>query len=325
MADLERILIYGDPHLSSKNYGAHIDYAKESLECFRKITAIARDNKATMLVGLGDFTYGRFNTLEYREAVEAELSEQYKLVNGKHYQLKGNHDSASYGMTEYEYYIKKGFFKPSFNLTIGSTHITMVDYGQANKVVPNIGQESDSLNILLAHDFYRFKDTMAPDFGKYLELDNFERWYGLDYIICGHIHSQLAFEGLMVKTIDNQPRGHRVMVQYPGSLPRPSYREGHMDLVGQVILLVIKDDATLEYNVLDVELLPLEQSFNLSQKAIEKEIKSQKEQRVDISDVIEKLNNHQRNIGNPEDIIQALQVDVKYKHKAIELLKLGQA
>ena len=325
MSDIERILIYGDPHLSSRNYGAHINYPAESLDCFRKITKLAEETQATMLVGLGDFTYGRFGTLEYREAVEAELTKQYQLVNGRHYQLKGNHDTASYGMTEYEYYIKKGFIKPSCNMTIGDIHITMVDYGQSNKTVPNIGEEGKSLNILFAHDFYRFKDTLAPDFGKYLELDNFEQWFGVDHIICGHIHSQLAFDGLIVKNIDGQPRGHRVTVQYPGSLPRPAYREGHMDLVGQAVLIVVKDNITIEYNVIDVELLPLEQAFNLSQKAIEKELKSQKEQRVDISDIIEKLNSHQRNVGNPEDIIQALQVDDKYKTKAIELLKLGQA
>lgn len=325
MADLERILIYGDPHLSSKNYGAHINYPAESLECFKKVTKIAEEQGATMLIGLGDLTYGRFNTLEYREAVENELIRQYNIVNGRHFQLKGNHDKASYGMTEYEYYIKKGLLKPACNITVGSVHITMVDYGQHDKIEPNFCNDGEGLNVIFAHDFFRFKDTQAPDFGNYIELDRFERWYGVDYLICGHIHSQLAFNGLMVKNIDGEERGRRIMVQYPGSLPRPSYREGHMDLVGQVILLVVKDTGELEYTILDVDLLPLEESFNLVKKALDKEAKAKKEQRVDISDVIDRLNNHQRNIGNPEDIIAALNIDDKYKNKAIELLKMGQA
>ena len=326
MGDLARILIYGDIHLNSKNYGAHINYAQESLGLFKKITETAREKQATHLIGLGDFTYGRFNTLEYREAVERELIEQYQIVNGNRYELKGNHDSASYGMTEYEYYLKKGYFKPSCNITIGNVHISMVDYGQTTKVGMNIGDPDTSINVALGHDLYKFKDTSFPDMGKFIELDNLESWYGIDYLICGHIHHQLITNGMIIKDIDGQSHGHRMLVQYPGSLSRPSYIEGHMDLVGQLIFLVVKDTGELEYNVLDVELPKLEESFNLAVKKAEKELKEAKESRVDISDIIQQLNSHERNIGNPEDIIASMSgIDTKYKDKAIELLHLGQA
>lgn len=326
MGDIARVLVYGDPHLNSKNYGAHVNYAQESLDCYRKITQAVEKYKITHLFGLGDFTYGRFNTLEYREAVESELMEQYRLVNGNHYELKGNHDSAGYGMTEYEYYIKKGMLKPSCNLTLGNVHFTMIDSGQYDKTLPNLGDSETSINIILAHDYFKFKDTQLPDFGKYVELDSFEKWFGADYLICGHIHNQYIFDGLIVKTMDGQPRGHRMMVQYPGSLPRPTYREGHMDLVGHIIMLTIRDNGEMQYDILDVELPPLEESFNLSIKEAQKEAKAEKEKRVDISDIIQQLNSHERNVGNPEDIIANMQgIDDKYKNKAIELLKLGQA
>lgn len=326
MADIARVLIYGDPHLNSKNFGAHINYAEESLEDFRKITKAVRDNKVTHLIGLGDLTYGRFHSLEYRESVESELMQQYQLVNGNHYELKGNHDSAGYGMTEYEYYIKKGLLKMSCNIAIGNVNFTMVDSGQYEKVIPNIGDPEKTINIILAHDYFKFKDTMVPDFGKAIELDTFEKWFGADYLICGHIHNQLMFNGLIMKEIDGQTHGHKLMVHYPGSLPRPSYRAGHMDLVGQLILLVIRDNGELEYNTLDVELPPLEKSFNLAAKEADAKTKAEKEKRVDISDIIQELNSHQRNVGNPEDIIMAMEgIDTRYKSKAVELLKLGQA
>lgn len=326
MGVLARVLIYGDPHLNSKNYGAHRDYAQESLDCYRKITKAVEENGITHLIGLGDFTYGRFHTLEYREAVENELTKQYNLVGGNHYELKGNHDSAGYGMTEYEYYLKKGLLKPSCNMTIGNVHITMVDSGEYNTVVPNIGDEGASINVLLAHDYFKFKDTLMPDFGKAVELDDFTKWYGVDYLICGHIHHQYIFNGMITKEINGQAYGHRMMVQYPGAMSRPVYREGHMEDKGQLIMLTVFDTGEMEYTVLDVELLPLEESFNLSAKAAEKEAKAEKEKRVDISDIIGRLNSHERNVGNPEDIIAAMEgVDTRYKDKAIELLKLGQA
>lgn len=323
--DIARVLIYGDIHLSSKNYGAHNDYAKESLDCYRKITSVAEEVKATHLIGLGDFTYGRFHTLEYREAVEHELTKQYNLVNGNHYELKGNHDSAGYGMTEYEYYIKKGLLKPGVNLNIGETvHFTMVDYGKHLSTVPNIGEEGKSINVILSHDYLKFRDTRMPDFGKAIELDSFDKWFGADHIICGHIHNQFSFEGVITKTINGETRGHRALVQYPGALARPVYREGHMDSVGNLVLLVIKVTGELEYEVLNVKLPTLEESFNLAVK--EAEIKAKEEKRLDISDIINQLNSHERHVGNPEDIIMGIEnVPEKYKLKAIELLKSSQA
>lgn len=324
MGELAKILIYGDIHLNSKNYGAHVDYANESLNYYKKITEIVKERGATHLIGLGDFTFGRFHTLEYRTAVETELMEQYRLVNGNHYELKGNHDKASYGMTEYEYYITKGLIKPSCNMTIGDIHITMVDYGQETIGTPNIGNPEKSINVVFGHNLFRFSDSSLPNMGKSIELDSFDRWFGVDYIISGHIHKQFMFDGLILKTVDGQTYGHRAMVQYPGCLSRPSYTPGSMDEVGQLILLTVKDNCEMQYDVLDVELLPIDESFNMSIKQAEKEAKEEKEKRVDISDIIQQLNGHNRGVGNPEDIIESLSgIDDKYKKKAIDLLHAG--
>ena len=69
---------------------------------------------------------------------------------------------------------------------------------------------------------------------------------------------------------------------------------------------------------------PIEETFNVEAKAIEKERKEEKRNRVDISDVVKRLDEHERNVGNPEDIIMALaDVPEKYKRKAIDLLQRG--
>lgn len=325
MNNLAKILVYGDIHLSSKNYGAHNDYPKETLDILRKITKKAEEVGATHIIGLGDFAYGRFNTLEYREAVENELIKQNKICGGNRYEIKGNHDKAGYGMTEYEYYIRKGLLKPATNLDIGNVSITMVNYGEHKETVPNIKIEEGRTNVILAHDYFTFKDAMMPFMGKSVELDEFERWFGVDYLISGHIHTSGLYDGMITKNIDGVTHGHRLWVEYLGSMSRPSYMNEKTDEVGHIAVLNIYDDHEMEYDRQEVELLPISEAFNLTVKEKEKEKEAEKRARVDISDIVVGLDKHERSIGNPEDIINALQVNEKYKEKAIELLKASQA
>lgn len=320
MGDLARILIYGDIHLSSKNYGAHVDYPRETLYYFRLITQKAEEYKATHIIGLGDFTYGRFHSLEYRYAVEKELEKQNEITEGRRYELKGNHDIAPYGMTEYEYYVTKGLLKPSTNLKIGNVNISMVDYQKHNTWEIIDPSNNDEINVVLAHGYFKFKDTKLPNYGTAVELDHFVRWYGVDYLICGHIHNHHMFDGLIIK--DNI--GHRMVVHYLGSMSRPAYREGFMDEDGHLVILTIRDNGEMQYDIDEIKLWPLEKSFNLSKKEEAKKIMGGNEVTVDISDIVNRLNTHERNIGNPEDIIEAMEgIDPRYKKKAIELLKAG--
>ena len=323
MAELARVLIYGDLHLSSKNYGAHNNYPEDSLNALKLVTKYAKEYNATHIIGLGDFTFGRFHTLEYRAKVEEELKAQYDICNGKRYELKGNHDSAGYGMTEYDYYVLKGLLKPSVNFSIGTANFTLVDSGEYAKVIPNI-KGNEEVNFILMHDYFKFSDTNVPDYGKAIDLDHFLNWYGADHIIGGHIHNSEFFEGLMLKTVDGQTYGHRCTVDYLGSMSRPAYREGHTDEEGHILILTIYDNGEYKYDRLDIELPAIAEVFNLAAKEAEKEKKEAKENRVDISDIVHRLAEHERSIGNPEDIISALEgIDEKYKAKAIELLKIG--
>ena len=313
---LARILITGDSHLSSRNYGAHQNYPKETLHYFRLTTDMAKELGATHYIGLGDFTYGRFHSLEYREEVEKILQEQYEITNGNRWEIKGNHDEASYGKTEYEYYKGRGMIRGSEYIKIGNVNINMVDYGKYNETNVVLGGE-DEINVILTHGYFVFNNTQMPAYGDPIYLDNFEEWCGVDYIICGHIHQEHIFDGYIS---NSEGKSHPCVVHYLPCLSRPAYLGELTPEVGRVVLLTIYDNGTMKYDMIDVPLLPIEQSFNLALK--EKKKKHSEYVHVDVSDVVKQLASHQRTIGNPEDIIMAkADIPEKYRIKAVDLLK----
>lgn len=320
-----RLGVYGDIHLNSKNYGAHMNYPKESLEYLKEITRVTREKELSHLVGLGDFSFGRFNTLEYRAAVDNELYEQFRLVDGNRYEIKGNHDTAGYGATERDYYISRGLLRESDNIQAGNMNIYMINYGVDVKDFPVIEEKEGKVNIALAHDFYKFSDTRVANFGKAIELDYVNKWFGLDILICGHVHKIMEFSGYIFETDkEKDNRAKKVHVYYPGCMTRPAYREGFIDEYGQMVVITSYSDGSVDIDLEKINLWPIEKSFNIEQKENEKLSIEIKNNRVDISDVVRQLDMHDRNVGNPEDIIAAMTgIDEKYKNKAIELLKMA--
>ena len=315
---IARVGIYGDIHLSSKNYGAHKDYPAESLYCFNKIAETCENKQLTHLICCGDFTFGRFHSLEYRNAVDQALARMHKQTSGNHFVLCGNHDVAGYGLVERDYYIEKGLIRPSQNMTLGNVNFTMVDYDKHETHEPNIIDSEDQVNILVTHDFFKFSNTQLPNYGKAIILDEFSKWFGADYIACGHVHKIINFSGYITK----ENNVHECIVHYLGCMTRPSFRDGHMDNVGQVLIFTIYDNGELDCDIENIPLWSLDDSFNLEVKQKQQAKKEEKAARVDISDVVKQLDSHDRNVGNPEDIIKGLtDIDEKYKNKAIELLK----
>lgn len=321
---IAKVLIGADDHLSSKNYGGHRDYATESLYYFQLKTKVMEEEGITHYVGLGDFSTGRFNTLEYRLAVEKELKKQLELTSGRRWEIKGNHDKATYGMTEYEYYLKSGLFRPAENIRIGSVNISMVNYGTETDKGKDSGlcgniikPDQDSMNVVLAHNYFINASMYMMNYGKCIELSKMHDWFGVDYIISGHIHDPYLLKG----TIDSLDGGHthEVLLQYPGCMARPSYQKSKLATQCQLIVLTIYDDGNMEYRTIDVDLWPVEKSFNLEKYEQEAEVKEAKH--VDVSDIAEKLAGYRTSSGTPEDIIHSMTgVDEKYKEKALQLL-----
>lgn len=311
---IAKIMVFGDSHLSSKNYGGHRNYPEESLFYLNKMTEIAEEQGVTHMIGLGDLTYGRFHTIEYREKVDEILVKQRELTCGNRYELMGNHDIATYGKTERDYYVKRGLIRPSENIQIGAVNINMVDFGKYNDT--DVIIEEDKINMVLTHGYFIFEDTQLPNYGNPVYLDNFEKWYGVNYIICGHIHNEHRLSGRIIK----DGRSVDTLVHYLPCLSRPSYTPELLSDTGTIVILDIMDDGTMQYNYLDVPLWDIAKSFNVAM--IEKKKQHKESVAVDITDVVQRLNNHERVIGNPEDIISSMNnVDIKYRLRAIELLK----
>lgn len=311
--EIAKVLIYGDLHLCSKNYGAHMSYPKESLMYLKKLTGLVEKLGITHLIGCGDLSFGRFTTLEYRLQVEDELEKQYNMVKGNRWEVKGNHDKATYGLTEYEYYVQRGLLKPSEILQIGNVNINMVDYGEYDNTDVKI--DESSTNLLITHGYFKFSSTQLPPYGEPLVLDYYEKWYGMDYIISGHIHNEHVLKGIMIK--DNI--SHDVLVHYLPCLSRPAYMENMIRDIGHVDMFTILDNGETILEPVDIELLPIEESFNMAVK------KSRQEHmdniHIDVSDVVKRLSEHKQTIGNPEDIIMGKEdIDLRYRKKAIELL-----
>ena len=87
------------------------------------------------------------------------------------------------------------------------------------------------------------------------------------------------------------------------------------------MVITVFDDGKVDFEMETIQLWDIEDSFNLAAKEAENTKKEEKSARVDISDVVKQLDAHDRNVGNPEDIIAGLEdIEEKYKNKAIELL-----
>lgn len=316
--EIARILVDGDPHLSSKNRGNHRDYPKESLEYFRFVTEIGKQYGCTYNVNLGDFTFGRFHTIEYRQQVDEALKERQNQFTNGFYMIRGNHDIATYGKTEYEYYLERGAFKKPENISIGRTNISMVSFGEYNTQEPLITE--DKYNILLTHGFYKFKNSELPPYGEAVILDDFSKWYGLNYIISGHIHHEHAFSG-MINSADKVAK-RECYVHYLPCSARPDYEGESTPSKGAVDIIRIFDDAEPIVTRVEIDLLKLEESFDI--EAINKAKEHEARISVDVSDIVQELNNYTREVGDPIMQIETMDnIKDSIKQRAINLLKLG--
>lgn len=305
-----RIVSYGDPHICKGDYGSHRDYAKESLHYFRENIEKAIELQADMIICLGDLTFG---SLDHRSSLEVEsLMER---VKDRHYILKGNHDVRTDGMSQFEYYLERGLFKPAEEVMLlpNGTQIQMMNW--KDNVVFRDGTE-----FAFMHDYVRFPNSPLPNYGKkYINLDEVYLPNSLKHIVVGHLHGQHMFG----RDINN----NYPIIHYPGCSARPSYIHRGMIDHGELVVIDVYSKSTgdtedrFTYEVLSMPLWELNESFNLEEIAKKDELEQKKEDRVDLSGVIKELGEHERNIGDPELIINNMQIDARYKDRAKYYLK----
>jgi DNA repair exonuclease SbcCD nuclease subunit len=295
-----RLGVYGDPHLSSKDRGAHRDYAGESFEYWEDALEAFIKNECNLILGLGDFSYGRFQKLEYRIEVEKQLD----YIKERHIMLKGNHDAMTSGMSEFEYYVMRGVIQ---ELKSGEVReyegvkVQFFNYGDELKI-------QDGVKVVFAHDYYTFDGMQMPIYGEAKRLEDYDL-KDVEYIICGHIHKSHAFQ-----------KG-TVAITYLGCPARPSYIEGNMD---EKMFLGFLDfeDGEVEYNIMEIPLWDIDQSFNLDEIERERRKKEAKINRQGLTQDLKNLSAKKVVFDTPEAMIDSLEgVEEKYKKAAKALLE----
>lgn len=314
---IAKVLISGDDHLSDKKHGFHNDYPEESFYYFKMLGDFCIENEITHWISLGDFTFGQFKDLSYKFRVEEECKRQYDFLNGNRWVIKGNHDKSSTGMTEYEYFLKKGYFKGSELLQIGGLNINMVDHDCYKTT--DILVEDNKQNIILTHGYFTFKGEKL-DFSDSVLLDNMTKWYGCPLIVCGHIHTPMP----VLKGFINDGNGQActTQVHYLPCLSRPAYITSGNPEYGYVSIIRVYE-LGIKYDIVPIKLWDEDKSFNLELIKKKIEDKESKESRVDLKDIVKTLNKHSFNAGlNPEDkIMSNNSIPDNVKSAACEYLK----
>lgn len=304
----KRMLLYGDQHLSSKNYGGHKNYPKVSMDNFIRIGDIAENDNCGLIAGAGDLTYGRFSDLNYRLKVEEQFERQLTLTEGRRYEIKGNHDTMTTGLSEYEFYEQKGMFSKPEYVDFGCVRMHLVSYG---KETMKLDIAKDKSNFVFAHNYFKYSNSVMPNYGEGIELDGFETWKDVDMIIAGHIHEIHKLGGYIITGEDRK----EIPVFYLGCPNRPSYMKSGLDEVGNYLIIDGSgDDPKLE--VVEFELPSIEDTFNIAK--INELAEEAKRNRADVSDMVENLVKHKRNVADPEVIIDSLNV---YSRESRKLAK----
>lgn len=324
-------MIVGDTHLSSRNRGFHVDYPKESMYYFKEMTKTAIDENVDVLIGLGDLNYGNFN-LSYRKEFEEELQKQLNQTKGNRYELKGNHDYDK-NLTEYEFYISSGRLKgvESYNqslreqlLSLG-LNLVFLDY----KDVATYKHErvEGCLNVVLAHQTLTFGDSdIVPEVvTQRIKIQDNPAWYGVDYLICGHIHTPNYAKGRVLS--DDQENYWVTHLIYPGCPCRTAFNSNKRDEQGNItdefdkvyrIFLERNEEGVWNINVASYPLLELHKCIQVDLIEREKERKDV----LQLNDIVQRINQEEFIVNDFETEIQNQSaIPLEIRERAIELLK----
>jgi len=270
-----KILIYGDIHLGTRNRARHRSYPDESLHYFEFITEQAEQLNVDAIVGLGDLSYGNFSNLKYRDIVEDLLDRQFKQTKGNRYELRGNHDITGAGYSEYDFYTSRGKIKTATQIVGEKVVVDMLEYGDPAKYTESggltIDQDKSKRHVVLCHDFLQFRDSKLGGYGDPYIIEELSGFKGADWIICGHIHEMLSDKG-MVKG------GNECSLFYPGAMTRPITKG---DIMEKAAIVVIDTDLAENYvSIYEVDLLPIDVTYDLQRVAKAKASQMRKQELV---------------------------------------------
>lgn len=212
-------LIVGDPHISDKYSGKHVDYFRDCVEFLENVTNTMEQEGTTHLILTGDLI-GRTTekNLQSRDSLlfmMKILQKWNEMTQGQVYSIRGNHDFAK-NLTDFEIFVSMGLIKTADYLDVGSIRFHLIDYGQHQR---QITVDPEMYNVAIMHTNLQVEGQTNWFRGGNdgVELSTLENLYGVELVIAGHIHNPST------RLVETSIRDKSIKLFYPGNATRPRY------------------------------------------------------------------------------------------------------
>lgn len=276
------VLIFGDIHFSDIFKGRHINYLKNCFNCLGKIEKQVIEEKPCAVILLGDLVGVNEGNIHNREVLNMfckwlKRIKEVCLV----FVIRGNHDFKG-SFPEFQFLSELDLIKTSTDCEgyldfygdesqeSPEVRFHLVDYGTEEREL-NIHTNKEVTNIVLAHNNF----TIQGLTNWYQEHDGIElgvqqNFANVYMVISGHIHNPSP-EIISTETVS----GENCLLFYPGCPTRPSYEKNMYKSVWSVRFAYDSATKTTNYNALEFELPPIEETFIVDDNFIEDKTEEQ--------------------------------------------------
>lgn len=262
-----KMLVFGDLHISDTYVGNHKDYLSESFWVLGRIEKICEEEKPDIIVFLGDLDMGiskRIVLLKFCKFF-AKLNQ---LTNGNVFCIEGNHDMHG-NFSVFNFLAGLGYIKIAQdeavqgyldmycgqNAEVPAARFHLVDYGREKEQLPLLDIEDS--NIVLAHNNFSVPGvtTWYQDYDG-LELGRLSSMKDIALIVSGHIHNPSP-SVLSVQHIE----GTVTSLFYPGCPTRPAKDMQKYDFVYYVSFTYMENGDYIDWQAKQFDLLPASECF----------------------------------------------------------------
>lgn len=270
-----KILVFGDLHLSNRKQAKHVDFERESLEAMAKIEQIVSQEQPSAIFLLGDLigyadtvlTHGDFYT-----KVLNFFQDLNRQTHGHVFVVRGNHDMAN--RTEYDTLEGINYIKNPKQVDWFATRskekgeapnmrFHIMNYGEYAEPIDKADSD-ETTDCVLGHFDYRVNGVtywgsydndsdVLEEVKTYAELPELSNLKGVRLLISGHIHTSYL-EG-----IDTNIYGEPITLFYLGCPTRASGTDDY-DECGYAIAEVNSENL-IEWTFESWQLRPLDEVF----------------------------------------------------------------
>lgn len=328
----DKVVVFGDRHIEDIYRGRHKNYRKNCVDCMDLTTEVVKEEEPDLYVETGDFIGVRRDISWIAEDREL-LEKTANFLSGLGCPVvinTGNHDiHGGTKKNDYVYLSNQGYFyrpqqfeeenqsvvKIETSKEDMPIYLHFVKYGCDDiplKAIPN------ALNIAITHGDFKLgtkEISMNPDA---IDLITHEPFFGMDYIINGHIHEPM--EQAIEFKFANGKMCHFLNL---GCMARPKISENY-DQVWYMVLGVkeIMDGVWKYY--LEPKILDLpkpEEIFNMTKSLKEMVEEEENESLEDLSMIFSALQDISFGTVSMEERVKLLPTTPKIKNLILEYLK----